>query len=416
METPGNYSPGASQSRIVSMSIASRNTGSNGDSLLAAALDYALRGWSVLPVVGKRPAVRTWNEWQTRRADAKQLRRWFTADAVTGLAVICGAVSGGLTIRDFDDAGAYDRWAGAHANLARVLPTVQTARGWHVYCRSTAAGIVNMGDGELRASGCYCLAPPSLHPSGELYRWTITLPDGALPILNPIESGLCNRANTASADHGADRDDGDNRPPPLLVSSAPALLSAVLHALERTLPHRAGERNRQLFDLARRLKAIMPNTAPNELRPIIGEWHRRALPVIGTKPFLETWADFIVAWARVKYPAGQSPVDVAFARASAATPPAKAVELYPGQTGILLLASLCRELQAGARELFLDVRTAGRLLNVDHSTAWRWLKVLCADGILRAGEVGSKATRRASRFTYTEIADAHHARKEGEGP
>jgi hypothetical protein len=67
-----------------------------------------------------------------------------------------------------------------------------------------------------------------------------------------------------------------------------------------------------------------------------------------------------------------------------------------------LLASLCRKLQrqAGDADFFLDCRTAGRLLGVPHNTAWRWLMVLCADGMLRAGEKGSQAKHRASPFRY----------------
>jgi hypothetical protein len=381
------------------MSIPARNTASNADALLAAALDYGRRDWSIIPVVSKRPAVTTWREWQTRRADAEQIGRWFSRGDVTGLAVICGAVSGGLTVRDFDEAAAYDQWAGTHADLAERLPTVRTGRGFHVYHRSAVARIVTLGDGELRGAG-YVLAPPSRHPSGEPYRWTIPLPNGELPILDPAESGLCNRENIESVEDRADRADREDRDntasSSLLVSAAPS----VLHAIESTLPVRAGQRNRKLFDLARGLKAILPDAGPGELRPIIAEWHRRALPIIGTKSFLESWADFIVAWARVKYPAGRGTVDSAFARAASTPPPARCAELYPGEAGILLLAGLCRELQRGAGEFFLDCRTAGRLLNVDHSTVWRWLKVLCADGILQAGEKGSMATRKASRFIY----------------
>jgi hypothetical protein len=394
------------------MSIPSPDFSRNGGALLAAALEYARRDWSIIPVIGKRPAVASWTPWQTRRAGTEQLRQWFADMAATGIAVVCGAVSGGLTVRDYDQAGAYDRWASAHADLAATLPTVQTARGFHVYHRSNAARILTLGDGELRGAG-YCLAPPSRHPSGSQYRWVIPLPDGELPIIDPTEAGLCNREDREGAENtpdGADGADGENgadtaHTPNLHVLSAPSPFSAPspLHAIEATLPRRAGERNRRLFDLARQLKALVPNATPNELRPILVEWHQRAFHVIGTKPFLETWADFIVAWGKVKYPAGQAPVDAAFSRALHASPPATAIELYPGETGIVLLATLCRELEhiAGAGEFFLDTRTAGRLLNVDHSTAWRWLKVLCADGVLRAGATGSKATRKASRFSYT---------------
>jgi hypothetical protein len=65
---------------------------------------------------------------------------------------------------------------------------------------------------------------------------------------------------------------------------------------------------------------------------------------------------------------------------------------------------LCCELQhiVGDGDFYLDVRSAGRLIGVDHTTAWRWLKVLCADGLLAAGVKGSKATRKASRFRFID--------------
>ena len=39
----------------------------------------------------------------------------------------------------------------------------------------------------------------------------------------------------------------------------------------------------------------------------------------------------------------------------------------------------------------------------DPTTAWRYLDVLCADGVLTAGAKGSKATRKASRFRVIDL-------------
>lgn len=387
-----------------------------GNGLVNAALAYAARGWSIIPVKDKRPAISSWKQWQTRRPDADQLRHWFVGHAPTGLAVILGPVSGRLTCRDFDVADNYHRWAGAHADIAKTLPTVATARGFHVYLTSSVTAIHTLGDGELRGGG-YVVAPPSRHPSGHDYRWMIPLPDGDLPSLDPISVGLCNREDIESRAGGESTVGRENivdgestaNTRALLASSVPSVFSApsMLHAIASTLPRRVGERHRKLFDLARQIKAIVPDAMVSALRPVVVQWHERALPIIGTKPFLDTWADFVIAFENVKYPAGQGVVDAAFERAVAAAPPAKAVELYSAETGILLLAALCRELQrmAGDSEFFLDTRTAGRLLRVDHSTTWRWLKVLCADGILQAGEKGSKATGKASRFRYLNQGD-----------
>src|SRR5262245_60507560 len=99
----------------------------------------------------------------------------FARPGVTGLAVVLGSISGGLAVRDYDDAGAYQRWAGDHPELARRLPTVRTGRGFHVYCRGPSR-FVATDDGEYRATpGHFVLAPPSRHPTGVIYFWTVPL-------------------------------------------------------------------------------------------------------------------------------------------------------------------------------------------------------------------------------------------------
>jgi hypothetical protein len=176
-------------------------------------------------------------------------------------------------------------------------------------------------------------------------------------------------------------------------------------AIEDTLPGTSAYRKR-LFALARALKAVLPDATPEELRPVVAEWHRRAQPVV-TAGFTEVWAEFLVGWDRVKVPAGQGAVEAAFRRAQATVPPARAVELYP-EPQVRLLVALCRELQrvAGDGPFYLDCRTAGRLVGVHYSTAWRLLAVaFVADGILLAGKKGSQATRDANEYYYVDADD-----------
>jgi hypothetical protein len=92
-------------------------------------------------------------------------------------------VRGGLAVRDFDVAGAYSAWAAANPDDAARLPTVQTARGFHVYGRLEEETFDDLGDSELRAdSGHYVLLPPSVHPSGHTYTWVHPLPDAPTPL------------------------------------------------------------------------------------------------------------------------------------------------------------------------------------------------------------------------------------------
>lgn len=356
---------------------------------------YAAIGFSIIPTCGKKPACQ-WKKYQQERLAPGSFQRLFDRPDVTGLAVILGHVSGDLACRDFDERESYDRWAADHRDLASTLPTVETPRGRHVYFRTqTGTSIIDLGDGELRCSGGYCLLPPSRHPSGQIYRWLTELPDGELPLLDPSQAGLCNTADTAHTETLPLRGSA--------VSTAPAVLQDVEKAILATLPTGQGQRNQCIFRFVRHLKGIVPDAEAGQLRPYVQEWHRRALPKIGTKPFLETWADFVHAWAKVKAPIGQGLVDAAFHRAIASEPPFVAIELYGSiHEPIVILAALCRELQriAGAREFFLDCRTAGRLIGRDHTTAWRYLEVLCADGILAVGTKGSKASRKASSFRF----------------
>src|SRR4029453_4826958 len=96
-------------------------------------------------------------------------------------------------------------------------------------------------------------------------------------------------------------------------------------------------------------------------RPIVKLWHGRAYPVIGTKPFEETWADFIRAYPKVQFPIGEDPMTEIFAIAEASEPPSCAVD-YEWIVTIRLI-KLCRELQraAGDKPFHLACRIAGEL-------------------------------------------------------
>jgi hypothetical protein len=67
--------------------------------ILLAALDYLNRGWSVLPVRGKQPFDR-WQRWQFERMTEAQAVQAFRRPEVTGVAIVCGQISGLAPHRD----------------------------------------------------------------------------------------------------------------------------------------------------------------------------------------------------------------------------------------------------------------------------------------------------------------------------
>lgn len=406
--------------------------------ILEHALAYRARGFCVIPIArGQKKAAIKWKQFQANGPTENNLRRWFGTGKYNSLAVVLGEASGGLGCRDFDTMESYERWAAAHPDLASTLPTVATNRGRHVYFQTDQLGYKEWDDGEYRAD-CkhYCLLPPSQHPDGTVYTWLIPLPDGPLPFVADVRaagflgdsSAETETAETTDENRGSQMtteaigcgSGGDDDPrvsqavgvtlapasPPSFATN-PSVISAISvtpaeeRAIIESLPRQTGKRHRQVFELARALKAI-PRLADAEARalePHVRRWHRLGVEqgVIATKPFEESWIDFLRAWPKVKFPKGREPILAIVERARRNVP--REAQKYE-QPALRLLVAICRELQqaVGDADFYLATRTAGGVLGVDHVQAWRWLFLLQQEQIIRETQKGT--TQRASRFRY----------------
>lgn len=156
----------------------------------------------------------------------------------------------------------------------------------------------------------------------------------------------------------------------------------------RFLPTTTGNRNKRLFDLARHVKAIKPEATKDELRAIVNEWHELALPIIGTKPFTDTWGDFSRGWEAVKFPEGELLTNLLAGVDRDPVPP------LPTDYGDkeFLLVRICIRLQknAGNAPFFLSARTAGELIGLHFTNASNMLYGLVADGVLELVERGKR--------------------------
>ena len=375
-------------------------------SRLEPALAYEQRGLAIVPVVfegGKKRVAVRWKRFQCKAPSPRTVGKWFSDGRYPALAVILGPVSGNLACRDFDDPGAYETWAKGHPKLAKTLPTARTGRGYHVYFTAALERTVTCADGELRGGcGSTSVLPPSRHPSGRRYRWLIPLPAGDLPTVDPKSAGLLgepvqqkrteeNRSRRKQTDANGSK-----------LSAGEVGEDEVALAIQATLPTGPRQRNRQIFQFARALKGIasLANADAPSLRPDVQRWHAAALSVIETKEFEETWIDFLYAWDRVQAPMRLNLMEDAMKTARANPVP----ELPYEQAGVRDLVALCRELQGmwGREPFFLSCRTAGRVLGVEYTKAWRWLFLLEQDGWIRTAAKGGTRERpyQATRYRY----------------
>ena len=142
----------------------------------------------------------------------------------------------------------------------------------------------------------------------------------------------------------------------------------------------------------------MPSAPLVELRIIVREWHRLALPVIGTKDFGITWADFLRGWEKVCFPAGETLAAVLKDVDDDLLPDGIEALMY-GDHG-KTLAKICLRLAShhGPEPFFISARQAGKLLNIHFTDASKLLSALVADGVIKLVERG--AGKRASRYRW----------------
>jgi hypothetical protein len=154
-------------------------SGANKQSFGQVALAYARRGLHVFPCLprGKEPA--TANGYKDATVDPALIERWWRQDADCNIGIATGARSHCFVLDvDGDDAEAVLQKLGDHCGA--LPPTVETItpRGRHVFFDWPSHPVRNsagkLGPGlDIRGEGGYVVAPPSIHPSGRAYAWSV---------------------------------------------------------------------------------------------------------------------------------------------------------------------------------------------------------------------------------------------------
>lgn len=175
---------------------------------------YLGSGLCVLPArrIEKRPAIKSWKQYQSRLPTAVELDAWFS-NLQDGLCIIAGIVSGNLEMIDFDNGGElFDRWYALVADnsdglLDKLVIEQTQSGGWHVCyrCQSVVAGNMKLAqrrdDGkvhtliETRGEGGLFLCAPTA--GYELMQGDF----GRLPVLTEIEREILLQAAWTLNEH-----------------------------------------------------------------------------------------------------------------------------------------------------------------------------------------------------------------------
>lgn len=162
------------------------------NAMLKAAQFYHNEGLCVIPVKprAKAPALATWERYQTEPSTAAEIVEWFDGRSQFNVGIVHGEVSNNYVSIDID----HD--AGLFARLEQRFPELFEGRieqsgsheGYHIPLRLSELPDFGMdsrqerprgnktwktelGDCNLRIRFCQTVAPPSIHPSGNRYRF-----------------------------------------------------------------------------------------------------------------------------------------------------------------------------------------------------------------------------------------------------
>src|SRR5829696_1938593 len=145
----------------------------------SAAADYHRGGWCPIPIQrgSKHPALEELEPYLSRPATTEELRSW----RWPGVGIVTGPVSGVLVL-DVDDAE-------GEAVLRKyghpVTPMARTpSGGMHLYFKHPEHHVrtrIKVAPGlDVKASGGYVVAPPSVGENGRPYEWILSPDDAEL--------------------------------------------------------------------------------------------------------------------------------------------------------------------------------------------------------------------------------------------
>jgi len=160
------------------------------------AIEYSQKNnLSVIPLKGKIPCVK-WKQYHNKQATEQEIENWFKANPnITGIGVVTGKISD-IVVVDFDSKDAvqaFNELCQKYDGHLVACPQAKSGSGGlHCYFKYPSNGqlskLKNLAGSlskldprlsklDMRADGGQVVLPPSLHPSGNRYEWTLSIDD-----------------------------------------------------------------------------------------------------------------------------------------------------------------------------------------------------------------------------------------------
>lgn len=147
-------------------------------SLAAAAIDYARRGRAVFPLRPRKKTPLTPHGFKDATTNIAQVTKWWNQHPTANIGVATGAPSGfwSLDIDGLDGEASLRILEAEHGPLPPSVELI-TGKGRQIYFRYTGSvgcSVRRLGGGlDTRGDGGFSILPPSIHPTGKSYQWSV---------------------------------------------------------------------------------------------------------------------------------------------------------------------------------------------------------------------------------------------------
>jgi hypothetical protein len=149
--------------------------------MMEAALTLAARGKTVFPVQPRGKIPLTSHGCKDASTDPAIVRSWWTTWPTANIGLATGPASGVfvLDIDGLEGEASLKALEMEHGHLPPTVEAITGGGGRHLFFRwpagmeiSNSAGRLGLGL-DVRGRGGYVVAPPSIHPSGKGYAWSV---------------------------------------------------------------------------------------------------------------------------------------------------------------------------------------------------------------------------------------------------
>ena len=146
------------------------------------ALHYAEMGLAVFPLVCRDKVPAVVGGCKVATTERTTIERWWDKNPQYNIGIATGNKSSGLVVIDLDvdknkGIDGYDvlrDWQNKHGKLPETWQSITGRGGYHYFYKDAIvhSNRVGLYEGvDIRGEGGYIVAPPSVHPNGNIYEW-----------------------------------------------------------------------------------------------------------------------------------------------------------------------------------------------------------------------------------------------------